>query len=103
MSTTPWIPCQGEAPSSRALLGSFMKWTLNALNFKEEIIVQLPCLLMASGAEGHISAGLEQHDQEGFVYLAATWEPCGLRGQEPTAASVQGKPGAYPRCSLHSL
>lgn len=77
-----------------------MKRTLNTLNFKEEIIVQLPCLLMDSGASGHVSARLEQHDQGGSIYLAMTGRLVGLGCQEPTVASVQGKPSRLPLVSL---
>ena len=64
-----------------------MKWTLNTLNFKEEIIVQLPRSLMASGASGHVSARLEPHAQECSV---ATWIHMGPGHGDPTAASVWG-------------
>lgn len=65
-----------------------MKWTLNTLRFKEEIIVQLPCLLMASGALEHVPARLEQQAQDGSVCLSAPGSHVGLGQRELTAASV---------------
>lgn len=82
----PLIQCQGKAHFSWALLGRFMKWALNTLNFKEEIIVQLPHLLMAAGASGHVSARLEPCSQECSVYLATTWIHVGLGHRDPTDA-----------------
>jgi hypothetical protein len=71
----PLTQCQGKAHISWVLLGGFMRQTLNILNFKEEITVQLPCLLMASSASGYVSARLEQRAQEDLLGATRAWEP----------------------------
>lgn len=100
----PLIQCQGKAHFGWALLGRFMKWTLNTLNFKEEIIVQLPRLLMAAGASGHVSARLEPCAQEMFCLPGSYLDPCGPGApRSRSCLCLKQDRDACPLGSPHSL